>query len=234
MSARFGNGVVGANVPPAPLQSSNNGLPTEGIALMQKPAPSDFPVHELIRERWSPRAFADKPVPQNVLRSIFEAARWAPSSSNEQPWAYLVATKDDKDGFEKMLSVLVEFNANWAKSAPVLAIAVSELAFAKNNAPNRNAQYDTGAATMLLSVEATAQGLAVHQMAGFDPEKARQLFGIPAGWEAIAAIALGYPGDPASLPPPLKDREMAPRTRKPIAEFVMAGQWGHTAPFATK
>jgi len=206
----------------------------EGIELMQKPAPTDFPVHELIRERWSPRAFADKPVPQNVLRSIFEAARWAPSSSNEQPWAYLVAPKDDKVSFANMLSVLVEFNANWAKSAPVLAIAVAHLAFAKNNAPNRNAQYDTGAATALLSVEATAQGLAVHQMAGFDPEKARQAFGIPSGWEAIAAIAIGYPGDPASLPQPLKDREMAPRTRKPITEFVMAGHWGHTAPFAEK
>ncbi len=201
---------------------------------MHKPAPNDFPVHELIRERWSPRAFADKPVPQGVLRSIFEAARWAPSSNNEQPWAYLVATCDDNENFEKMLSVLVEFNANWAKGAPVLAIAVAELAFAKNNAPNRNAQYDTGAASALLSVEATAQGLAVHQMAGFDPAKARLVFGIPAGWEAIAALAIGYPGDPASLPQPLKDREMAPRTRKPIAEFVMAGQWGHTAPFATK
>ena len=201
---------------------------------MKKPAPSDFPVHELIRERWSPRAFADKPVPQNVLRSIFEAARWAPSCYNEQPWAYLVAAREDKDSFEKMLSVLVEFNANWAKGAPVLAIAVAELAFAKNNAPNRNAQYDTGAASAMLSVEATAHGLAVHQMAGFDPQKAHQVFGIPAGWEAIAALAIGYPGDPASLPPPLKDREMAPRTRKPIAEFVMAGHWGHTAPFATK
>ena len=201
---------------------------------MHKPAPNDFPVHELIRERWSPRAFADKPVPQGVLRSIFEAARWAPSSNNEQPWAYLVATCDDNENFEKMLSVLVEFNANWAKGAPVLAIAVAELAFAKNNAPNRNAQYDTGAASALLSVEATAQELAVHQMAGFDPAKTRQVFGIPAGWEAIAALAIGYPGDPASLPQPLKDRELAPRTRKPIAEFVMDGQWGHTAPFAAK
>ena len=201
---------------------------------MQKTAPSDFPVHELIRERWSPRAFADKPVAQNVLRSIFEAARWAPSSNNEQPWAYFVATRDDKENFEKMLSVLVEFNASWAKGAAVLAIAVAQLAFAKNNAPNRNAQYDTGAATALLSLEATAHGLSVHQMAGFDPEKARQVFGIPAGWEAIAAIAIGYPGDPASLPQPLKDREMAPRTRKPIAEFVMAGHWGHTAPFVSK
>jgi len=126
---------------------------------MKKPAPSDFPVHELVRERWSPRAFADKPVPQDVLRSIFEAARWAPSSFNEQPWAYIVATKDDKENFEKMLSVLVDFNVQWAKSAPVLALAVAKLAFANNNAPNRNAQYDTGAATALLSVEATAPDL---------------------------------------------------------------------------
>ena len=206
----------------------------KGIDLMQKPAPSDFPVHELIRERWSPRAFAVKPVPRDVLRSIFEAARWAPSSNNEQPWAYIVASRDDNASFEKTLSVLVEFNANWAKGAPVLAIAVARLTFAKNNVPNRNAQYDTGAATALLSVEATARGLAVHQMAGFDPEKARHVFGIPAGWEAIAAIAIGYPGDPASLPQPLHDREMAPRTRKPINEFVMAGHWGHTAPFAAK
>jgi nitroreductase len=201
---------------------------------MQKPAQNDFPVHELIRDRWSPRAFADQPVPQDVLRSIFEAARWAPSSNNEQPWAYIVASRDDEENFQKMLTVLVEFNANWAKNAPVLALAVSQLAFAKNNAPNRNAQYDTGAASALLCVEATARGLAVHQMAGFDPDKARQVFGIPAGWEAIAALAIGYPGDPASLPQPLKDRELAPRTRKPIAEFVMAGQWGHTASFATK
>ena len=201
---------------------------------MKKPAPSDFPVHELIRERWSPRAFADKPVPKDVLRSIFEAARWAPSSFNEQPWAYIVATKDDKENFEKMLSALVDFNVQWAKSAPVLALAVAKLAFANNNALNRNAQYDTGAATALLSVEATARGLAVHQMAGFDAEKARQVFEIPKGWEPLAALAIGYPGDPASLPAPLKDREMAPRTRKPIAEFVMSGQWGHTAPFAAK
>src|SRR5947207_4566718 len=135
MSARFGNGVVGANAPPAPFQSSNKGLPTKGIALMHKPAPSDFPVHELIRERWSPRAFADKPIPQDVLRSIFEAARWAPSSSNEQPWAYLVATRGDKNSFERMLSVLVEFNANWARSAPVLAIAVAKLTSRRTTPP---------------------------------------------------------------------------------------------------
>jgi len=201
---------------------------------VQKPAPSDFPVHQLIRERWSPRAFAGQPVPPQILQSLFEAARWAPSSNNEQPWSYIVATKDDEVNFDKMLGVLVEFNATWAKNAPVLAIAVAELEFAKNHAANRNAQYDTGAATALLSVQATAQGLAVHQMAGFDPEKARHAFGIPAGWEAIAALAIGYPGDPESLPAKLKDRELAPRQRKPISEFVMTGTWGHPAPFVSK
>jgi len=201
---------------------------------MHKPAPSDFPVHQLIIDRWSPRAFSEKRVPPDVLRSLFEAARWAPSSNNEQPWAYLVAIRDDHENFGKMLSVLIEFNANWAKGAPVLALAVAELNFAKNNTPNRNAQYDTGAATALLSVEATARGLAVHQMAGFVPAKAREVFAIPAGWEAIAAIAIGHPGDPNSLSQPLKDRELAPRTRKPLSEFVMSGHWGHTASFVAK
>ena len=117
---------------------------------MQKPAPTDHPIHNLLSHRWSPRAFDSRPIPADVLRSLFEAARWAPSSNNEQPWAYLVATKDHAEEFAKMTSVLVEFNANWAKNAPLLALAVYELAFAKNGAPNRNGQYDTGAATALL------------------------------------------------------------------------------------
>jgi nitroreductase len=125
----------------------------------------------------------------------------------------------------------VEFNQNWAKKAAVLVMAVAELAFAKNNSPNRNAHYDVGAATALLSIEATALGLVVHQMAGFDPEKARVAFAIPTGWDPIAAIAIGYPGDPETLPQPYRDRELAPRTRKPLREFVMSGQWGHTASF---
>ena len=199
---------------------------------MSNPAPVEFPVHELIQNRWSPRAFSDKAVPQEVLRSLFEAARWAPSSSNEQPWAYIVATKDDAENFEKSLGALVEFNANWAKKAPVMVIAVAQLAFAKNNAPNRNAQYDVGAASLQLSIEATARGLVVHQMAGFDPETAREAYDIPQGWEPIAAMAIGYPGDASSLPEPLQSREKAPRSRKRIHEFVMSGQWGHTAEFA--
>jgi nitroreductase len=200
---------------------------------MQKPAPTNFPVHNLIRERWSPRAFASKPVEPAVLASLFEAARWAPSSSNEQPWTYLVATKDDAENFAKALSVLVEFNAAWAKDAPVLVIAVSRLNF-QNGQPNRNALYDTGAASALLSVEATARGLAVHQMAGFGPAKAKQVFEIPADCEPIAAIAIGYPGDPSALPEKLRDREVAPRTRKPLTEFVMSGRWGHTSPIVSR
>jgi nitroreductase len=198
---------------------------------MSNPAPVEFPVNDLIRNRWSPRAFADKPVPAEVLRSLFEAARWAPSSNNEQPWAFLVATKDDAKNFEKSLGSLVEFNANWAKKAPVLVIAVAKLAFAKNKAPNRNAQYDVGAASLQLALEATARGLVVHQMAGFDPETAKEAYDIPEGWEPIAAMAIGYPGDASSLPEPYQTREKAPRTRKPMREFVMSGQWGHTAEF---
>jgi nitroreductase len=201
---------------------------------MQRPAPTEHPVHELIRERWSPRAFSDKAIAPEILASLFEAARWAPSSNNEQPWAFLVATRDDKPNFEKSLDALVEFNRNWAKHAFVIGFAVSKLTFAKANTPNRNAFYDTGAAMAWLTVEATAHGLFVHQMAGFEPEKVRANFGVPEGWEAIAAFAMGYPGDPTSLPEPYRGRETAPRTRKPIREFVMTGKWGRTSPFIAK
>jgi nitroreductase len=201
---------------------------------MHKPAVTDHPVHEFIRERWSPRAFSEKPVPAEVLRSLFEAARWAPSSNNEQPWAFIVATKEDHAVHAKLVSTLVEFNQAWAKHAPVLAIAVSELAFARNGHPNRNAFYDTGAAVSDLTTEAVSRSLLVHQMAGFDPHKAIELFSIPSGWEPISAFAIGYPGDHQSLPETLRERELAPRTRKPLADFVMSGSWGQPAPFLNK
>jgi len=201
---------------------------------MKNPAPAEYPVHELIRERWSPRAFSAKEISSEDLRSLFEAARWAPSSSNEQPWAFIVATRNDNENFTKALQPLVEFNVNWAKNAYLLGFAVAELAFAKNKTPNRNAHYDTGAAMSQLTTEATSRGIFVHQMAGFDPDTAREVFEIPSGWDAIAAFAMGYPGDPASLPQPYRDRETAPRVRKPIREFVMNGKWGHTANFILK
>jgi len=198
---------------------------------MNKPATTDVVLHELVRNRWSPRAFADKPVPADVQRSLFEAARWAPSSNNEQPWAYLVASKDDSESYAKMLGVLVEFNAGWAKNAPVLALSVAHLKTQRDGKPNRVALHDVGSATAQLTFEANAHGLLVHQMAGFDAEKARQTFAIPPDWEPVAAIAIGYPGNPDSLPDKLRERELAPRVRKPLAEFVMSGSWGHTAPF---
>ena len=201
------------------------------VQIMHKPAATDVPLHELIRNRWSPRAFSDKPVPPEVLRSLFEAARWAPSSYNEQPWAYLVATKEDAEKFAKMLGVLVESNANWARHAPALALSMAHLKTQREGNPNRVALHDVGSASAQLTFEANARGLQVHQMAGFSELKARQTFAIPADWEPVAAMAIGYPGDPDSLPGKLRDRELAPRTRKPLSEFVMTGGWGHTAPF---
>jgi nitroreductase len=200
---------------------------------MQKPAPVEYPVLDLIRDRWSPRAFADKLVPADVLRSLFEAARWSPSSSNEQPWVYFVATRDDQENFANLLSILVEANSLWAKDAPVLALALAELSFASSKSPNRNAQYDVGAASAYLTMEATSRGLQVHQMGGYNADKAREVLGIPEGWQPIAALTIGYPGDPTSLPDKLRERELLPRKRKPIREFVMAGVWGHTSPIVS-
>ena len=198
---------------------------------MLKAAPTDFPIHDLLRNRWSPRAFSDKPVSPDILRSLFEAARWTPSSSNEQPWAFLVATKDDPEAHARLLSVLVETNQFWAKHSPVIAVAVSELDFARTGQPNRNALYDTGQAVAHLTMEATSRGLFVHQMAGFDPQKAIELYQIPKGWQPIAAFVIGYYGSLQSLPENLRERELGPRSRKPISSFVMSGRWGHPAPF---
>jgi nitroreductase len=201
---------------------------------MSRLASTEHPVHNIIRERWSPRAFSDKPIPAELLRSLFEAARWAPSSSNEQPWAFVVARKDEVEAHSRLLGTLVEFNQAWAKHAPLLGIAVSALAFARNGNANRNAFYDTGAAMAYLTVEATTRGLFVHQMAGFDHGKASEVLAIPTGWEPIAAFVVGYPGDPQTLPETLREREMAERTRKPLKEFVMSGRWGQPAPFLSQ
>jgi nitroreductase len=198
---------------------------------MHKRAPTDFPVHDFIAERWSPRAFSDESVPTDVLESLFEAARWAPSSSNEQPWTYLVGTKEDPENFQKIVSVLVPGNQAWAPKAPVLAIAVAAVTSAKTGKPHPIAPYDVGAASAWLTVEATSRGLVVHQMGGFDREKTREVFAIPEGWNPMAAMAIGYPGDPETLSTELRERENAPRTRKPISQFVMSGTWGQKATF---
>jgi nitroreductase len=198
---------------------------------MQKPAPTDHPVTEILRNRWSPRAFSDQPVANEILQSLFEAARWAPSSSNEQPWAFIVATNDDPETHGKLLSTLAEANQIWARHAPILGVAVAHRNWTKSGQPNRTAFYDTGAAVAGLTTEATTHGLFVHQMAGFDPKKAGELFHIPSDWEPIAAFVVGYPGNPESLPEPYLSREQHMRTRKPLGEFVMSGDWGRPAGF---
>jgi nitroreductase len=192
---------------------------------MKKTAPVDHPVHALLRDRWSPRAFANRLISEQALYTLLEAARWAPSCFNEQPWDFIVAKKDDPGGFSKMLECLVERNQAWAKEASVLIIAVAKINFDHNGAPNRHAFYDTGQAVAGLTVQATALGIQVHQMAGFSPDQARKVYAIPSGHEALTAIALGYPGDPQTLPGPLRKAELADRVRRPLGEFVFSGRW---------
>ena len=193
---------------------------------MEKLAITDYLIHDLIRRRWSPRAFADRPVEAEKLASLFEAARWAPSSFNGQPWHYIVATKDDRASFERLLNCLRPQNVQWAQHAPVLIIAVAQLAMSPERGPNRHAFHDVGLANENLVLQAVALGLVAHQMAGFFPDKARATFNIPEGYEALTAIAVGYPGDPENLPPETKARELQPRERRPLGEFVFADGWG--------
>jgi nitroreductase len=190
----------------------------------KKPA-LDQPVHELIASRWSPYVFADRLVSEEDLLSVFEAARWAPSAYNEQPWRYIVATRDKSAEFERLLSCLVEPNQAWAKQAPVLALGVISLNFARNNRPNRTAPHDLGLASANLSLEATARGLSVHQMSGILPDRARELYRIPGGFEALTCLALGYPGDATGE---LGDRDRSPRSRRPLREFMFAGAFGQS------
>ncbi len=197
---------------------------------MEKPAVTQYPIHDLLRKRWSPRAFSDRRVEPDRLRSLLEAARWAPSSNNEQPWSFIVATKENEAEHGRLLGCLMEGNVPWAQHAPVLMVSVARKSFEENGTPNRHAFHDVGQAVADLSVQATALGLVVHQMAGFHPDKVSELYGIPKEFEPVAAIALGYPGDPDTLPERYKQRELAPRERKPLTEFVYAGRWGKASP----
>jgi nitroreductase len=199
----------------------------------KKPAATGTPIHTLIEHRWSPRAFADRPVEAEKLRSLFEAARWAASSYNGQPWSFIVATKDDPANYKKVLDTLIEFNQSWAKSAPVLALSVAKQKFEHNGEPNHHALHDVGQAVATLAIQAEEHGLSVHQMAGILPEKAREIFAIPEGYEVVAAMAIGYPGDAGKLPDHLRKMEDAPRERKPLASFVFTGKWGNASPIVS-
>lgn len=201
------------------------------VADRKNPAPTATPLHEILTHRWSPRAFENRPVEPEKLRTLFEAARWAASSYNAQPWYFIVAAKDDRENFQRVLDCFIEFNQGWAKDAPVVALSVAGLNFQHNSQPNRHSFHDVGQAAATMALQATALGLQIHQMAGILPEKARQIFHIPEGFEAVAGIALGYPGDPETLSDTLRQRELGTRQRKPVESFVFTGDWGKTSPF---
>jgi nitroreductase len=185
-----------------------------------------------LQERWSPRAFAERPVEPDKLLSLLEAARWSASCANQQPWYFLVASKDDATEYARLLSCLRENNQQWAARAPVLMVSVAKMTFDSNGQANRYAFHDVGLAVANLIVQATALDLYVHQMAGFYPEKVRELYDIPEDFEPVAGIVLGYAGDPATLSEELQQRELAPRLRKSLDTFVFQGAWGQTSPLA--
>jgi nitroreductase len=188
--------------------------------------PREYPIHPLLAERRSLRAFSPGAVAPETLGSLLEAARWAPSCMNEQPWSFIVATKENKIDFDRLLGCLLDFNLQWAQHAPVLILSVARLTFAANGKPNRHALHDVGQAMAALTFQATASGLVVHQMAGFDAVKARREFSIPLDHEPVAVAAIGYPGSTDSLPEKLREREVAPRTRKALTDFVFECDWG--------
>jgi nitroreductase len=200
----------------------------------EKKASPEYPINELLAKRWSPYGFDERLVALDDILSLFEAARWAPSSYNEQPWRFFIATKDDPEQFSKLLSCLVDANQVWAKAAPLLVLCVVSLRFARNNKENRAAVHDLGLAAENLVIEATARGLSVHQMIGILPDKARELYEIPPDCEAWTAMAIGYRSDPAKLPEQLKERDLTSRQRKPLDQFVFASRWGNSSPLLRK
>jgi nitroreductase len=193
---------------------------------MRKPAATDYPVLDVIRERWSPRAFDDRPIARSELLSLFEAARWAPSSGNEQPWRFVVADRhEDQEGFDRLIASLNESNQVWARLASIVGYSVASLTWQKTGKPNRHAWHDVGLSMSLLLVEATSRALFVHQMAGYDPQKAREACGIPDGFDPVAAFVIGYAGPIERLDERNRAREPAPRARRPVSESVYLGRW---------
>ncbi len=184
-----------------------------------KHAVTDLPVEDLILRRWSPRSFADTPVSEESLRTIFTAAGWAASSYNEQPWRFVVGRKGDET-WTKIFDALTPPNQAWAKAAPILYAAFAKRNFSHNGSLNAVATHDVGAACATLSLQAMALGLHTHGMAGFDPQKLRDAFQVPDGFEPVSCWALGYLGDADALPENYRKMELQPRTRKPLNDYV--------------
>lgn len=200
---------------------------------MKKIAETDYTIQPEFANRWSPRAFEDRPVDDETLQRIFEAARWSPSSMNEQPWRFIVGQKGQGVTYDKIFDSLVEGNQQWAKNAPVLALVIGKKSFTQRDRANPVYQYDAGQSAAYITMQALHEGLFVHQMAGFSADKARELFNIPEDFDPIAAMTIGYIGNPAMLPDNLRERELEERTRRPLSESVFAETWDQTNPLFT-
>jgi len=185
--------------------------------------PTDHPVHELIANRWSPYDFGDGDISRDDLRSLFEAARWAASAFNEQPWRFIVATRNDAEGFATAVSCLMEKNQQWAQKLPVIVFTAARKSFTRNDHPNGSAQHDLGMAVGNLVFEATARGLALHHMAGIDRDRIREVYSVPDEFDIMTAIAIGQSAEGV---------EPGARNRKPLAEIVFGGEFGKGAPLA--
>ena len=197
-----------------------------------KHAQPDRAILPVIAERWSPYAYDPRPVEREKLLTCLEALRWAPSSYNEQPWTYILAERGDAAAFGQLVDCLVEGNQAWAKNTGVLMISVVSRLFKKNGKPNKAAEHDLGLAAGNFVLQATALGLQAHQMIGIEPAKVRATYKVPENHDPLTAIAVGYP---APLQPgttdPLAQRDLAPRTRKPLSEIVVSS-WGQPARLA--
>jgi nitroreductase len=187
---------------------------------MIKEAKTKYPVNELIRKRWSARAFSKKSISDENLFTLFEAAGWAPSSNNEQPWRYIYAKREDTEAFATMVECLMPGNQPWAKNAAVLVICFVKTTVGPDNKPNIAAFHDAGLSHATLMLQATAQNIYGHMMGGYDRLKVREKFSIPAGYDPVLIMALGYLDSPETLEEPFKTREVTPRTRKELNEFV--------------
>jgi nitroreductase len=196
--------------------------------MLEKTAITSVPIHDLMHRRWSPRAYdANRPVTRAQLAALLEAARWSPSCNGVEPWRYLIWDRArDSEGFEKAFDTLSDGNKLWVKNVPLLMLSIASSDPLPPDRPNRYTQHDTGMASMCLALQAVALGLIMHQMAGFNADKARAAFAIPADYTPMAMIALGYQGSTDVLDEETKKKELRERTRRPLGERFFEGGWG--------
>ena len=188
---------------------------------------TDGTIIPCLKQRWSPRAFADTNIDDETLRLLFEASRWAPSCYNDQPWSFVFSRRDQDASYAPLLATLIEFNQSWAATAPVLVFGCTRETFERNGEPNRHAWYDLGQAVGHLLAQASELGIQLHQMAGFDTAAAAAAIGVPSDVSVVVAAALGYPGDPARLPEGIDEKDPAERERKGLSTFVFRGEWSN-------